>query len=177
MRLEGGVLEGGVRQSKLRFPSRMVSCVTRGIGRDIHSLRNVIVSVVTRSAVCGGRVSLSLTRHVIHGIIHYRAGTIAVSSVVGMIYGRFSLRSSTVRAGSEGERIMRTHRMTVCLTGARASFSASGVKGFVNGGSRTAILRTYGAMGKRYRISGKFQSSLRGVRALLGGEGIDGNRQ
>lgn len=170
MRLHGGVLHGGVRHSNLRFPRRIVSCVTRGINSDMHSLRNVIVSVVTRSAVCGGRVSLRLARHVIHGMIGDRDGTIAISRVVGAMYGRFKLRATAVRAGSEGQRIIRTQRVTVCLTGGRASFSATGVNTLVKRGSRTAMLRTYGAVGRLGRISGSFHTRVSRVRTTLGGK-------
>lgn len=169
MRLEGGVLHGGVHHSNLGVPRAMVGCVTRGMGRDMHRLRNVVGSLLTRSVVFGHSISLSLTREVMQGTMHYyRDGPIAMRSVVRGMYDRCRVRRSTVRAGAEGERIMRMHRMTVCLTGGRASSSSSGVNRLVNGGSRTAMLRTYGVMGSRMRISGTFGTSVRRVRTSLG---------
>lgn len=134
----------------------------------MHSIRNVITSLLTCSATFGQVVSLPLAGRIIDHIIGLRGGRISIRSVRSMIYGCCGLRLTTVRAGSHGQRVIRTHRIAVCLTGGCASDSFSRVKGVIKGHSRTAILRTYGAMESRVRAGGSFHSSMRRVRTLLG---------
>ncbi len=122
---------------------------------------------MTGTALTRGRVAIRLTRGVARGLINRRRGSVAVSGIRGIIYSCFGVAHSALLSGDHGHRVIRTHRVTVCVSQALVGYSLTAVNTRVKNGSRTAILRTYAAIASLVSASGTFGRCIASVRGLL----------